>query len=218
MLKWWETIRFDAQGGSGAGGGAGGQGQGAGGAAGQGQGGQGGSGPGGQGQGAGDQGNQDGQGQTFENWLAGQPDQVKTLLDGHVKGLKSALESERDARKGLEKQLRDLAAKVEKGSEAEKSLTGMADRVAEGDRRVDFYEEAHAAGVTNLKLAYTVAVQDEMFDRKGRVNFEEMKKQYPELFGGRPAAAKGNAGAGTQGGQGTKGGMNEFIRRSAGRG
>lgn len=133
---------------------------------------------------------------TFDGWLDQQPENVKNLLDVHTKGLKSALESERGSRKDLEKQLRDLAKKVEAGSETEKQLTELADQQASASRRADFYESAHREGVTNLKLAFTVAGQDELFDKKGNVDFGEMKKFYPELFG-TVAGANANAGSGT---------------------
>ena len=156
--------------------------------------------------------------QTFEAWLDGQSPETKALLDEHTKGLKSALETERGSRKDLEKQVRDLAGKAGKGSEAEAELTRLADAIAESDRKTDFYEVAHAAGVTNLKLAYLMAVQDEMFDRRGQVNFEELKRVAPELFGGKPASPPGNAGAGTgSASQGTAPTMNEIIRKAAGR-
>lgn len=153
----------------------------------------------------------------FDSWIKDQPENVRTMLDGHTRGLKTALDKERDDRKKLEKDLRDLAGKAEKDSDAQKKLTEMADQMGEADRRADFYEAAHAAGISNLKLAYTVAVQDEMFDRKGAVNFEEMKKGYPELFGGATKKPAGNAGEGTNNNQPTGKGMNDFIRRSAGR-
>jgi hypothetical protein len=155
--------------------------------------------------------------QDFDSWLASQPEDVKTLLSGHTAGLKNALKSERDARSDLEKQLRDLAAKSEKDSDAQKQLTSMADQMGEADRKAGFYEAAHAAGVKNLKLAYTVAVSDEMFDRRGNINFQAMKEAYPELFGGVQKAPTGNAGSGAGGGQTTGISMNDFIRRKAGR-
>ncbi|MBM3122831.1 MAG: hypothetical protein FJZ97_11715 [Chloroflexi bacterium] len=155
---------------------------------------------------------------TFETWLEGQSDEVKGLLDSHTQGLRSALESERGSRKDLEKQVRDLAGKADAGSEAQAQLTKLADGMAEADRRADFYEAAHGAGITNLKLAYTVAVQDEMFNRRGGLDFEAMKAAYPELFAGaRLARPPGNAGAGTGGDQPRTVGMNDFIRRAAGR-
>lgn len=153
---------------------------------------------------------------TFDGWLGEQPDEVKTLLDGHTKGLKSALESERGNRKDLEKQVRDLAAKAEKDSETQKELTGIADKLSSAEQQADFYEAAHAAGVTNLKLAYTVAVQDEMFDRRGQVDFDTLKTQYPELFG-KVSTPPGNAGDGTDTQPSPAKDMNTFIRRAAGR-
>ena len=46
---------------------------------------------------------------TFDGWFESQPEGVRKLLDEHTGGLKSALKSERESRKDLEKQLRDLA-------------------------------------------------------------------------------------------------------------
>lgn len=153
---------------------------------------------------------------TFDNWVKDQPEEIKTMLDGHTKGLKSALESERGSRKDLEKQLRDLAKKAEAGSEAEKQLTALADQQAAANQRADFYEQAHREGVTNLKLAYTVAVSEELFDKKGNVDFSEMKKSYPELFGQAPRA-NANAGTGTQKPPSPAQNMNDYIRRASGR-
>ena len=156
--------------------------------------------------------------QTFEAWLEGLTPEAKVLLDTHTAGLKSALDSERGTRKDLEKQVRDLAGKAEKGSEAQAELTKIAEGLAEAERRGDFMEAAHTAGVSNLKLAYTVAVQDEMFNsRTGQVDFEGMKTAYPELFGGKPGVPAANAGAGTGTPPPVPADMNSFIRRSAGK-
>jgi F0F1-type ATP synthase epsilon subunit len=153
---------------------------------------------------------------TFDGWLEKQPDEVKMLLESNTKGLKTALESERGNRKDMEKQLRDMAKKAEAGSEAQTQLTKLADDLQSADRKTDFYEAAHAAGVRNLKLAFTVATSDEMFDKHGRVNFDEMKKQYPELFGGTPLV-RGDAGSGTNRDNHGAEDMNSRIRRVAGR-
>lgn len=153
----------------------------------------------------------------YEAWLKEQPDEVKNLLDTNVKGLKSALESERGTRKDLEKQLRDLAKKAEAGSEAQKQLTELADKMSNADRRAAFYEAAHLAGASNLKLAFMVAEQDDLFDKQGRVNFETMKKDFPELFGmAKATTPPGNPGNGTQ--QPPKGAnsINDAIRAAAG--
>lgn len=153
---------------------------------------------------------------TFDGWVKDQPEEIRTLLDGHTKGLKSALDSERENRKGLEKQLRELSKKVEAGSELEKQLSDLADQQSSANRRAEFYEAAHREGVTNLKLAFTVAVQDELFNKKGEIDFPEMRKSYPELFG-KAVTANANAGAGTGQPPTPKKNMNDFIRKAAGR-
>lgn len=158
-----------------------------------------------------------GQGLTFDTWIAGQDASVKTLLEGHAKGLKSALDSERESRKSLEKQLKDLAGKAEKGSELEKQLGELLSQQQGAQTRAEFYEAAHAAGVSNLKLAYVVASQEGLIDQKGRVNFDEMKKQFPELFGASPKPAPGNAGTGTNNQLSDRTSMDEFIRRKVNR-
>ncbi len=168
--------------------------------------------------GGGGEGQDNGKGETltYEAWFEKQDETVKGFLDGHTKGLKSALDSERETRKGLEKQMRELATKAEKGSDAEKQLTAFADKLAESDRRADFFDAAHKAKVTNLKLAYITAVTDELFDKKGNVSFDTMKKSYPELFASTKTPA-GNAGDGTEGTTNVAADMNSRIRRQAGR-
>jgi hypothetical protein len=158
-----------------------------------------------------------GQTQTFDTWIGTQPEAIKGLVTEHEKGLKSALDSERTSRQDLEGQLRTMAKDAAKTPELQKSLTDMADKLVETDRRADFFDAAHSAGVTNLKLAYLCAVQDEMFDKKGNVNFEALKTKYPELFAGGKLKPRGNAGDGTGANQPAGGGMNAFIRQSAGR-
>jgi hypothetical protein len=174
-----------------------------------------------QGQQQGGQDQQQGQGETldFETWLGRQDDTVKGLIDGHTKGLKSALESERTQRKDFERQLREAAGKLEKGSEAEQRVTKLADDLGTATRRADFYEVASAAGCTNLKLAWLAVSQDaDLMDSRGNVRMEALKQAFPELFKAtQQPAARGNAGSGAgQGGTPTAS-MNDFIRRAAGR-
>ena len=152
----------------------------------------------------------------FDTWLGEQSDEVKTLLDTNTSGLKSALESERGSRKDLEGDIRDLAKKAE--GDQKIALEGMADNLEKADHKTAFYESAHAAGVSNLKLAYYVANDDELFDRRGNVNFETMKTEYPELFGGKKGTVKSGAGDGNNNNrEGAAFSMNEMIRKKAGR-
>lgn len=152
----------------------------------------------------------------FDTWLPKQDEKVRALIDGHTKGLKNALDSERGSRKDLEKQVRDLATKAEKGSDAEKQLTELADKLSDSDRRADFFDAAHKVGVSNLKLAYITAKEEDLFDKKGNVDFASMKKSFPELFVGKKTV-NGSAGDGTDDTTTVQTDMNARIRRAAGR-
>ena len=128
----------------------------------------------------------------------------------------SSLGAERDRNKELEKSLRDAASKAEKGSESEKRLSELANQVTESNRKSAFYEGAATAGVNNLKLAYMAATTDDLFKRDGSVDFEAMRRTYPELFGSKSSQSN-NGGAGTNNKPLDKPSMNNFIRRSSGR-
>jgi len=153
----------------------------------------------------------------WETWHNALPQDVQTLIADHESGLKTALGSEREARGEAEKDLRAVAKKLEEGSEAQKEVLKLADEVAVKTAKTEFYEYAHEAGIVNLKLAYHVAVTDELFDKRGNVDFEKMKEDYPELFAKTPRKPKGGAGDGVGDDLGQTADMNVFIRRSAGR-
>lgn len=154
--------------------------------------------------------------ENFEAWLEEQPEEVQSLYETHTQGLRSALNTERDSRKDLEKQLRDLAKKAEKGSENETQLTQMADQLAETERQNTFYDAAHDAGVANLKLAWMAAKESGLVRSDGNADFAALKEKYPELFGATTKPPKGNGGDGSRD-PNSKADFNTAIRRAAGR-
>jgi len=153
----------------------------------------------------------------WKPWHDALPKEAQALIAEREGGLKSALGTERDARQDAEKELRKAAAALEKGSEAQKQLEQSADDLAALSTKAEFYEEAHKAGVSNLKLAFHVATTEDLFDKRGAVDFDKMKEAFPELFG-KKAPPRGDAGEGTGPAPGGKDiSMNAFIRRSAGK-
>jgi hypothetical protein len=142
---------------------------------------------------------------TFEQFLDSQGEEIKT-----------ALASERETRQEL---LRELAGKADKGSDLEKQLNDFADKLASSDRKTTFYEDAHGQGVSNLKLAWHIVNDEKLFQRDGAPNMNELKTRYPELFVKSSVSAPktGDAGKGTGQPGPQSGGMNDFIRRAAGR-
>jgi hypothetical protein len=155
---------------------------------------------------------------TWEEFLQGQGDDVKKLFDGHVQGLKSALDTERTQRKDLTKQLREATAQLEKGSEARQSLEALTGQLEAAQARAEFYEEATRPeiGCGNPRLAFLAAQESGAIDSRGRIAWDALHQQFPELFK-KSAAPAGNAGAGTGGPAPASRNMNTFIRRSAGR-
>jgi len=151
---------------------------------------------------------------TFDSWLEGQGDDIKTLIGDHTSGLKSALQSERDQRTELAKALKDATKGLEEGSQA---LDGLSAKLETHEQQIAFYETATAAGVTNLKLAWLAARGTGAIDKRGNVNIQTLKADYPELFKKAPVPP-GNGGNGT-GANGLPSGedMNAFIRTAAGR-
>jgi len=161
--------------------------------------------------------------QTLDQWLEAQSDDVRSLVGNSVSGLKNALEAERKSRKDIEKQLREAAKKLDDGSDHRKALEETAARLQSTEQQAAFYDQAHAAGVTNLRLAYLAAQEAGLIERDGRsggirCDFAAMQKQFPELFGRKAGLPPGHAGNGAGAGERTPGDdMNALIRRAAGR-
>jgi hypothetical protein len=158
---------------------------------------------------------------SFDEWLKGQDEPVRKLYETHTAGLRSALQSEREARKTetgqLAKQLREAAAKAEAGSEHQRQLQETAAKLDATERRAEFYEESvrPEIGCSNPKLAWLAAQEIGAMDQKGRTNWEALKQSFPELF--KVKITPGNAGSGAGTPLPGKGDMNAFIRRSTGR-
>ena len=164
----------------------------------------------------------------FEAFTKGLDETTRAGLTAHLEssttGLKSALKAERDTNAARLKELGELKAKAEKGSELEAKLSQMEATAREGMMKATFYESASAAGCRNIKLAWAAAKDepDKFFKRDETPDMEAIKASFPELF---TAASSGesrtNSGTGSNGGAGGGNGgpnaaMNDAIRAAAG--
>lgn len=156
---------------------------------------------------------------TFDSWLETQDDNIKTLIGDHTSGLKSALQTERQQRTELAKALKDATKDLEEGSKARDALDGLSAKLDAHEQQLAFYETATAAGVTNLKLAWIAAREAGAIDKRGNVNIETLKADYPELFKQKsPPITPGNGGNGAGGsGLPSMKNMDNFIRAATGR-
>jgi hypothetical protein len=154
--------------------------------------------------------------QTWEKFLEGQPDEIKTLYGEHTKGLQNTVQATRDERDALAKQIRDdLLPKATKGSELEVSLNDTLKKLEASDKRANFAEQAikPEIGCRNPKVAFALATASDLFKRNGDPDWEAIKKEAPELFG--PLIPNANAGNGTEDTTPPVD-MNEFLRQATG--
>ena len=150
---------------------------------------------------------------TWKGFIETQDEKIRDLYNQETHGLKTALDSEREARKETEGKLRELAKNAEAGSEAQKEISKYADKLASIEGQNKFYDQAHNAGVKNLKLAWIAG--QEFKTETGEIEFEKLKVAYPELFTGVQTIPV-NAGSGTNT-PGIKGDFNTTIRKATGR-
>lgn len=153
---------------------------------------------------------------SWEAVLEGLPDEAKQLYQEHTTGLQNALKSERDQRKALADQLREASGKLEKNSETRQQLEAITGELDRASQKAQFYEDAikPEIGCNDPRLAYLAAQEIKAFDRGGNVNWDALKREYPNLFG-KPVPA-GNAGSGTGRPPTAADTMDEYIRRRVG--
>ena len=156
---------------------------------------------------------------TFEAWLEGQSDEIKTRFDEGTQGLRSALKAERDNVKTLSNQLNELKDAAEKGSSLEQQISALQDKLRESERHANFIDGAAGAGCTNAKAAYKLAKADaDLWKRDGSPDWAAIKETAPEFFQ-KPKGGSGNPGSGTNTdpSAGSKmHPMDEMMRRSIG--
>lgn len=156
--------------------------------------------------------------QTFEGWYKALPADVQGLVDDHVDGLRSALNTERGERKSLEKRLKEIQKQADEGGDVKTQLQQLSDEMSAATARATFFEAAHAADVKNLRLAWLAANDAGLVDKKtGTVDFTELRKVAPELFVTK-ALPPAHAGSGARQSGVAKPGMNDFLRAATGRG
>jgi hypothetical protein len=153
---------------------------------------------------------------SFDEWLTGQDEKVKAIINSRFTALENTVRNTRQERDDFAKQVKEILPKAEKGSEFEKNLTETLAKLEATERRATFVEEAVKPGIDcrNPKAAYALAVTIDAFDRKGNPDWTLLKNEAPELFGKLTPPAHGGSGTDTplQAND-----INSMIRRAAGR-
>jgi len=161
---------------------------------------------------------QTGEQQAKKSWddvLKEMPEDAKALYNEHTAGLQNTVKATRDERDDLAKQIKDLLPKAENGSELEKSLTEALGKMESSNKRADFVEQAikPEIGCRNIKAAYAVALQYDLFKKNGDPDWDLIKKESPESFG--VIIPDGDGGNGTETKIKTNDDFNAELRRRA---
>lgn len=152
----------------------------------------------------------------FDKWYGSLDDATRDLFNDRVDGLRSALTSERNERKKLAAQIKELSGKADKGSELAQQLEQLTGNMGKLDQKAQFYEDAHNADVANLRLAWLAAQDLDLIGKDGKVDFNKLREAAPELFR-KKVTPPANAGQGAGQAGTTQPTMNSFIRKAAGR-
>ena len=142
---------------------------------------------------------------TFEDVAKSLTDDQKKAIEAHfgesTKGLKTALDKEREAGKELAKRLKEIEGKAGKDTELAQELAKVQAELAATMREKQFIVEAPTKNVNNVTAAYKLAVTDNLIDAKGNIDWDELQKSYPELFAKPQAPTAPNTNAADMGKQ-----------------
>jgi len=152
---------------------------------------------------------------SYDAYYQSLPAPVRELLDGHIHGLKSALDSERTNRKSAAAKLKEMETLAASVPGLQEQLQAMQASIKSQETQTAFYEAATAAGIKNLRLAWAAAQQFDEVINDGEIDIDALKKAAPELF--KPTVAPAQAGQGSRSTPPVTKDMNTLIRQAAGR-
>lgn len=154
----------------------------------------------------------------FDEWINGQDETVKGLITARFQNLENTVKATRGERDTLAQDIKKLAKEQKEGSEAKAALEKISAQLEATERRAAFLEEAlnPALQVRNARAAWLLAEAGNHFKKSGAPDWDAIRAEAPELFG--LPTARANAGNGTQTPPSPSQSMNDFIRKSAGRG
>lgn len=154
-------------------------------------------------------------GESYDNWYKAQNDAARSMIDGHVAGLKSALETLKKERSTLKDEIK--AIRDSKDSDAEKKVSEIQERFEQSERRIAFFENLPSEYYPNAKHVWTLASANGCIKKDGSLDVEKFKTECGALF--QPRTAKSNAGNGAGNPPSAANSpMNQALRQAAGYG
>ena len=78
----------------------------------------------------------------FDEWIVGQEEPIKALINNRFSALENTVKATRDERDEVKKQLKDLSKAQAEGSDAKKALEETIAKLETTERKASFLEDA----------------------------------------------------------------------------
>jgi hypothetical protein len=124
----------------------------------------------------------DGENEVFNSWLESQDENTRKLVNERFSKLESTVKATRQERNELSTALKDISKKAEHGTDLEKSLTELGDRLTKAERKAIFLEMMIPEGCTKPSVAYSIAIAENLFKDDGTPDMKKIKEVIPEFF------------------------------------
>jgi len=128
---------------------------------------------------------------TFDGLMEGMDEPHRDVVEKHIIGLRSALEKEREDRKGAQKAVRTAQAEIESIPTLRQQLELAEQDALDTHAQATFFEHAGSNDVKrgSARLAFLAAKDGQYFDDDGSVQWESLKARFPDLFEGTDRSA-----------------------------
>jgi hypothetical protein len=154
-----------------------------------------------------------------EEWYDSLDEPTRGVVDAYNVKLQNALKEERQQRKELQKQLKELAARPVDDTQWKSKIEEISGQLTEANLKASFYESAAEQANLPAKryaVAYKIAKIDGLISDDGEVDWKALQEQHDYLFSAPTQETQqrkpGNAGSGIGGKPQPKRGMNDLIR------
>lgn len=152
----------------------------------------------------------------FNTWLATQEQGVQDGVTGHISGLKSAHDKNKESNKAYKTALDEMKASTATDKEKLNKLTSD---VESANQKAEFFSSLPRE-VRNPNAAFILAREQKHMDGNGKLNLESFKEANPEQFsapkGPKSSATVGEGSQTQEEGEKPDGSMNKWMADKAG--
>jgi hypothetical protein len=122
----------------------------------------------------------EGEAQSYGDWLKAQPADVQTRISTNEAALKSAHERQKEDNKRLRDEIK--AIRESTTLDASEQAKQIEEKLHESEKRIAFFESLPAEYHPNAKAAWTLASANGCLKRDGSLDVEKFKTQFGQLF------------------------------------